>query len=471
MTIERSSLTEAIEAILRGTLSEQDAARLFDRGREAVIFVLLALAKRQAEPTSPHRPSSATPLYEKPASKIKRSKKRGAKPGHPGKRRPPPSRIDRREEHRLPCCPDCGSRLKRTADTRTRYVEDIPDDLRPITTEHTLHRDWCVKCKKRVEPTIPDALPRCQLGIRTLVLSAWLHYGLGNTLSQITEVFAHHLQLPLSEGGLCQMWSRLAETLEPWREQLQREALASAKLHADETGWRVDGKTHWLWCFANDDVTFYIIDRSRGSPALQKFFTEEFSGTLITDFWAAYESVCAGDRQKCWAHLLRELDAIDSSDDEWLEFRKRVKRLFADAVRLHARRDTLAEEAYDLRVSRLELRVATIAAEEWNSPDAVRLAKRLKKHGHELFTFLWYDDVDPTNNHGEREIRPAVIIRKNSHQNASARGAQTQAALMSVLRTLRRRGHNAIDVLEAALRTYAATTQLPPMPANICSDG
>ena len=36
-------------------------------------------------------------------------------------------------------------------------------------------------------------------------------------------------------------------------------------LHADETGWRVDGKTHWLWCFTTTDLTYYMIDRSRGS--------------------------------------------------------------------------------------------------------------------------------------------------------------------------------------------------------------
>ena len=55
--------------------------------------------------------------------------------------------------------------------------------------EHTIHSDWCPKCKKRVEPKVTDALPNATLGNRVLVLSAWLHYALGNTLSQIVEVF------------------------------------------------------------------------------------------------------------------------------------------------------------------------------------------------------------------------------------------------------------------------------------------
>ena len=28
----------------------------------------------------------------------------------------------------------------------------------------------------------------------------------------------------------------------------------------------MNGKTHWLWCFANDDLSDFLIDRSRGHP-------------------------------------------------------------------------------------------------------------------------------------------------------------------------------------------------------------
>ena len=43
------------------------------------------------------------------------------------------------------------------------------------------------------------------------------------------------------------MWQRLAQVLRPWYDEIQREALHSAVLHADETGWRESGKTRWLW--------------------------------------------------------------------------------------------------------------------------------------------------------------------------------------------------------------------------------
>jgi transposase len=464
-----SELRTIVESIRRGTFSESDAERLLDSGRDATKFVLLALA---AAAVSPHAPSSATPVYEKPSPEVKTAKPRGGKPGHAGKRRAKPTRIDQKKTHQAACCPDCGGKLKRTGDTRTRYTEDLPDDLKPIATEHTIHRDWCGRCKKRVEPRIADALPKCQLGVRTLCYSAWLHYGAGVTLSQVRDVFSSHLQMSLSEGGLCEMWKRLAVLLMAWYEQLQQEALESAVLHADETGWRVNGETHWLWCFTNAEVTFYQIDRSRGSPALQKFFTEEFSGTLVTDFWAAYGAVESGDKQKCWAHLLRELDAPkEPPGKDWERFGKRVRRLFKEAIGLRAKRGELAEADSDLAVSRLERRAAELAAEDWESPDARRLATRCAKHAGELFTFLWHDSVDPTNNHAEREVRPAVLIRKNSYQNASPSGATTQAVLMTVLRTLKRRGHNPLAALTQAVSHYAATGEMPPIPTLAASRG
>jgi hypothetical protein len=55
-------------------------------------------------------------------------------------------------------------------------------------------------------------------------------------------------------------------------------------------------------------------------------------------------------------------------------------------------------------------------------------------------------------------------MRKNSYQNASHTGAHTQAVLMTVLRTLKRRGHDPLRSLTQAVRQYAKTGELTPMP-------
>lgn len=466
-------------ALLGARLSEQQAASIYEQGKEAVVFALLELSKRlveaqgKADPSvTPSTPSGMVATYQKPPTRQRGKKRPGAKKGHPGSRRQVPERIDWQANHRAENCPECGGRLKRCADTRVRYTEDIPE-VQPEVTEHTIHRDWCPKCKKKVEPPVVDALPGSQLGNRVLVLSAWLHYALGNTLSQIVEVFNFHLQLKITEGGLMQMWYRLQEILYAWYEEIHEEALQSAVLHGDETGWRTDGKTHWLWCFGNSELTYFMIDRSRGSPALQKFFIEEFDGTLITDFWGAYNAVVCAARQTCLVHLLRDLEQTGkykSPGKHWPVFAKKLRRLVGDAIRLWRRQDELPVATYASRRRRLDVRLAEMIETPWEDAHAQRLVKRLRRHQHDLFTFLDQEGVPFDNNHAERSIRPAVILRKNSYGNRSQRGADCQAVLMSVFRTLKQRGHDPIRTTIDALTNYLTTKQLPPLPKN-ASDG
>jgi transposase len=466
------------EMALNAALTQEQAEAIYDSGREAVVFAMLQLAQRVAElerqlpKSSPTTPSGMKPAYEKPPIKT-RSRRPGCKKGHPGHRRPLPERIDRRKEHRLKCCPDCGTPVKKCHRVRKRYVEDIPENLKPEVTEHTIHRDWCPKCQKSVEPVVPDALPNSAFGNRVLVLTAWLHYALGNTLSQIIEVFNFHLPIKLTAGGLSDQWRRLAEILEDWYEAIRQEALRSAVLHADETSWRVMGKTHWLWCFATSDLTYFMIDRCRGSPALMKFFTQEFSGTLVSDFWGAYNKVLCARRQLCLVHLLRDFLTVEQykrPGPHWPEFAKKAKRLIYDAIRLGKRNDVTADEFASRRV-RLDVRLQELIDTPWEDSQAKRLIKRLRRHQHQLFTFLDQADVPFDNNHGERSIRPAVIMRKNSYCNRSPQGAKTQAILMTVYRTMKQRGLDPVATVAQALSGYIKTGKLPPLPSKAAASG
>ncbi len=468
---------------LGASLTEEEARAICAQGEEAIVFALLTMAQMlaqqqaQAAATShqtPSTPSGMKPIYQKPPAPVRGRKKPGRKKGHPGSRRDMPERIDRRVEHRAQVCPDCGGELNRCAQTRTRYTEDIPENLEAEVTEHTIHRDWCPHCKKKVEPAVTEAMPNATLGNRVLVLSAWLHYCLGNTLSQLVDVFNFHLTIKLTPGCLIQMWHRLARVLAPWNEEIQRQALESAVLHGDETGWRVNGKTHWLWCFATEHLSYFMIDRSRGSPALLKMFIKDFAGTLVTDFWGAYNALACASRQKCLVHLLRDLEHVEkykSPGPEWKVFAKKLRRLIMDAIRLSRRREKYSPEVYASRCKWITKRLQKLIDTPWTDKQAKRLIKRFRRHQDELFTFLEQHDVPFDNNAAERSIRPAVILRKNSNGNRSTQGAETQAILMTVFFTLKKRGHNPVAALLTALTAYLKTGQLPPLPDNIPADG
>ena len=257
MEVTRNDTAHQIihELLSLGTALPEEKARalaktLLAEGEEAVTFFLLEIAMRVKETKpSPSTPSGMIPPYEKESAqtnKKKRKKKPGGKPGHRGSHRSQPDKIDHQEAHRLEQCPDCGGSLQRCdgeQSTRSRFIEDIPGDIQPEVTEYIIHRDYCPHCRKHVEPKIEAALPRAAIGNRLLCLTAYWHYALGMTISQILDTLNFHLHFTLSKGGLIQKWHQLRLILLIWYETLAEEIQNSAVLHADETGWRVDGKT------------------------------------------------------------------------------------------------------------------------------------------------------------------------------------------------------------------------------------
>ena len=474
-----AELRTIIDAALRGDVSEAQAERVYELGRDAVSAFVLATAKRFAElserdaPASgAHTPSGALPPYAKPAPTKRGRGTPGARTGHTGRRRAPAPPDERVEVAPLKTCPDCTHEVRPARRRRTRLVEDMPADTRITATEYTIPRHWCPSCKRHVEPRVSAALPKCTIGNRLAAMTTVFHYGLGLTVEQTRDVLLSPLRTTVSAGGLVDLWRRVAEVLAPWHEQIAEEAKNSAVLHADETGWRVNGRTNWLWCFANDRCCCYMIDPSRGSPALASFFTEDFDGVLISDFWSAYGRVEAGDRQRCLAHLLRELNEVDERKPpndalararEWSMFAKMLRRLIRDGIRLR-RREDFTPDRYASRIARIDARLMTLAQAEYADPDASRLAARLLRHRDELFTFLDHPEVDWNNNLAERMIRPAVVLRRGSQCNRSDRGAATQAVLMSVHRTLKLRGVDPRAAIAEALAVYAGSGSLPELP-------
>ena len=435
-----------------------------------VMVRLQALALAYVAPGAPGKPDVSTPSamippYAKENKTQRKGKRRGRPNGHAGARRSAPLRIDHRAEHKLKCCPDCGHRVGRPRAARRRLIEDI-EPTQAAATEHTIHQYYCQHCQKRVEPKVTQALPKSAIGNRALALTAWLHYGLGTTVSQIEQVLTRVFQLPVSGGGLAQQWQRLGEILRPWHAQIGEQARGAAVLHADETGWRVGGRLSWLWCFTAPTLTYYTIDRSRGAGVLLEFLGECFAGTLVSDFFGAYNKIAADRRQVCLVHLLREIKRVSerNKSENWLQFARTLGRILKDAIRLAARGDRDTAD-YASKRERIKRRLEDLCYGDIRDGDAVRLMKRLFKYEDYLFTCLDELAVPPDNNRAEREIRPAVIARKNSFHNTSDRGAQTQAALMSIYRTLKLRGLDPMGEIVRALETFIRTGALPPLPS------
>jgi len=343
--------------------------------KKEVVELRAEVARLKGEDPDPATPPGMIPTYKKP-EKRRRGKKPGRKRGHKGSRRAKPEKADGTKHHVAIRCPHCGTKLKECCRKRTRYIEDIPSSASQVT-ENVIHGGYCPVCDKIVEPVVTDALPRATLGIHLVVLTAWMKYGLGLTVGKIVKWLSTMCKVEVTAGGLIQAWYSLTERVLPLYDEIGKEAKESAVLHADETGWRVGGSSWWLWCFTTKTLAYYVIDRCRGSPVVQKVLGDIFNGVLIVDFFAAYNRIVAMAKQRCIVHLFRELEKVSkyNRNREWRRFCKKVKRLFRDASRFCKLGDARYAKKNEKRFLRFYARLRCLYEADYKDKDCRRIRR------------------------------------------------------------------------------------------------
>jgi transposase len=230
----------------------------------------------------------------------------------------------------------------------------------------------------------------------------------------------------------------------------------------------VDGKNGQLWTVTSPDKTLYHVDESRGSKVIKGLLGEAFGGTLVSDFYSAYSKMDC-KKQKCLAHLLRELkeSAAKSPAFASTRFYPDCRKLIRRMLKLKKQWDTLSGEQYLPRVSRVETELDRLAKAEYDETNARRIAKRLKKHQTELTAFLWIKDLEPTNNAAERALRPAVVARKISGGSRSRNGAQAWAKLASLIRTATQQNQRLLDTIRSMLVATWGSQRPPATPEKL----
>lgn len=368
-----------------------------------------------------------------------RPKKPGQKRGHAPAWRRPPAQVDETIELTMDRCPACKAFVKSDR-VDEQFVEDIPP-VRPVVRRFLVHSAYCKRCRRRVYAPHPDRVSEARgsaaahVGSRATALAADLKHRLAVPFRKTADIFGRHFGLRVTAGGLVHATARLAERMKPVHEALLDRLRSSAVVHADETGWRIGGWPAWLWVFTNRDLTLYAIRRSRGQDVVRETLGEDFGGVLVTDFLATYDPL-PYRKGKCAGHLIRELsDLLKFKKGACTVFLRKLLRLFRRALVVKARKEHLSPPAHRGQVTIVEKRLNGLLLGNYTDRDNKRLAERLRKQRHHVFTFLYHDDVDATNNHAERQIRPAVIVRKISACNRTVRGAGTHEVLASVIAT------------------------------------
>lgn len=417
--------------------------------------------------------SSSPPSMDRPDQKPKRTprgstgRQRGGQTGHQKRERPliPTEQCDHVVIHKPPHCEGCGADLSGDdPDPKRKQVIDLPPVV-PIVTEHQVHTLECPCCGKRNTGKLPDDVPRGWFG-QQVVATVMMLTSLGRLSHRLmAELLSRLYGLDISVGQISRL-QRIGQTsLQSAHEEIAADVRTDAAVNIDETGWREDGCKAWLWTIVGTIATLFAVRRSRARKVVNELLGAEYEGIVGSDRYSAYSHLPDDRHQFCWAHLLRDFQALIDRGGASARIGRRLKSSGQELIhhwnRLQDEAITRSTFHQHARRLRSEVMDALTDGTRCRDPQTSDFCRRLMNHNFSLFLFTTSSNIAPTNNAAEQSLRRAVIFRKLSFGTESGSGSDVIATTFSVVETCRRLGRDAQTDIHDAVKAHFQN-QPPP---------
>jgi len=406
---------------------------------------LLGIKKR----TSKKKPEGKAGGAAKDADK---KKKRGAPQGHRGNTRTKPDKINQSNTIEPPSvCPHCQHDVViRGENYISKYIEDIPPIIKMVTENRYMH-GACARCGEMVINQCALHGPPVSIGPNLTAVLTMMRQQMGVSYRKLSRFSREACQIPLTPSGVMGIINRVSEALTPVYRSIEASLPTQAVLHADETGWKMDGQRWYLWAFCNQQISFFHADKSRAATVPQGILGKDFKGLLHSDFYGGYNKFPY--TQKCLVHYLRDIKAeleISPRDPALNSIKQSIQKIIETGQALQKVTNERQREK-----GKRHLEQILDAITELTSDDKkVRtLIKRIVNYRDCLINFIDHPEAEFHNNLAERRIRPAVIFRKLSFGNRTEQGAKLFSILMTVLETCRLKGDDLPEFIRTAITT------------------
>jgi transposase len=394
---------------------------------------------------------------------------------HPGYVRPEPPAGTVFTEHDVhpKQCPHCGSAdLQATGTFEDHFVADIPE---PKVEWHRYRRHFhrCRHCHKTCQGRGDLELPGAHVGPRARLLTCYGRAHLGISLGKTQNLLHDFFGLSISRAGLLGHLRWGGTLFAPVVEELLELLRNSPVVQGDETGWRINGKPAWAWCFRDPRLAIFLIDHHRSRDIIVRVLGASFAGTLVSDFYAAYNGLACA-KQRCLVHLLRELAKL-REELPWQSVRAFIQPLidlFQDAIALGKDRDQFSQAAFaQAHQAILDRFDELLLKSQSRHPDCLRIWRRLFKHCDELFTFLRDPQVPADNNGSERDIRSLAAARNDGGTHRADWSAAAFGRLKSIIVTGMKNGVRFAQYGIEVVRAKLAGQPLPLPLAGVLDSG
>jgi transposase len=431
-------------------------------------------ARLDQNSSNSHKPPSSDPPWTKPSSKKPTGRGPGGQKGHRGhhRQRLPAERVDQYVHHYPAQCRHCQAALATEASPNDpppgwHQVAELPP-VAAIITEHQAHARTCACCGRLTRASIPPDVRAHVIGSQLAAMMSYLagrcHDGRRTVLEIVEDLFG----VPLSLGSVANYESHMTAALADAHDQALSAVRAAPVKNVDETGWRQAGQRRWLWAAATDRVACFAVQATRTWRAACDLLGKRGgSGIICSDRYYAYSPLGVRRRQVCWAHLQRDFV-------KWSELGEQTRLLGTDGLAICKSLFGLWWDFRQRKIDRRQLARALAPIRRrldqvlnWGLrcgvAKAANFCRNLLKLGPALWTFARVAGVEPTNNHAERVLRPAVLWRKNSFGCHGEGGCRFVERMLSVVQTLRLQNRGVLAFLRQTLTAHRTGQPLPAL--------
>ena len=429
-------------------------------------------------------PSSRDKNRSKPKSRRQKSKRKaGGQKGHKGHTLEMNPKPDVVEKHRPTQCDHCQQIFDEKAEVveiKKRQVLDLPP-LHFLTTEHQVEKLYCQRCSEVTMADFPTGVTQpVQYGQRVKQLAVYLKSEQFIPYERSRQLLADLFNLPIATGTVQNFISQASKAVEPVTEKIKTALIDSKMAHADETGFYIKGKRHWLHTVSTDRHTYFASHAKRGIEATKEIgILPDFRGVLIHDFWQSYFKYPNLSHALCHAHHLRNLTAILENDEQiWAELM--IKFLIAGKKRVDEAKLNGANQLPPDQLARIDqlyetiLSIGLIENPLPETPPPKKRGKRKKtkarnllerfiNHKPLMLRFIHDFKVPFDNNLAERDIRMMKVQQKVSGCFRSDGGAKQFCLLRSYISTIRKQGLNVWEALGSLFQGDVLIPDLSPV--------
>jgi transposase len=268
---------------------------------------------------------------------------------------------------------------------------------------------------------------------------------------RMVEAFcADVFRIPICAGQVCASEAETAAATDPVVTAL-RDYARSQPANVDETGWRQKRERGWLWTVVTPAVTVFTITRSRAASVARGLIDASAGQVVTTDRYKAYLWLPLRQRQVCWAHLVRDFQAMADRANAGSPIGEELLCCAADLFTwwYRVRDGTLSRSTFRRYVAELRpwVRSQLEAGAGCACAKTAGTCREILAIEPALWTFARVAGVEPTNNAAERALRHAVMWRKTSYGTESDAGSHFVENILTVIATCRQQGRDVLAYL------------------------